>query len=204
MRSSFPLANAGVEKPSVMENRPDMDGFQVRRAVRHLRRGGVVAHATEGVWGLACNPFDRNAVGRILALKGRSPKKGLIVIGASADCFAQELQFLPVADRRMVEASWPGAVSWILPNRRFPAWIVGSGGGVAARVPGDAQARRLCAGFGGPLVSTSANPSGHPATADVLRVRLWFQGRIDYLLPGRTQGRQGPSQLRTLAGDVLR
>lgn len=204
MRSSFPLAKAGVKEPSVTEDRAGIDGFHVRQAVRHLRRGGVVAHATEGVWGLACNPFDRNAVGRILALKGRSPRKGLIVIGASADCFAPELKSLPVADRRMVEASWPGAVSWILPNRRFPAWIAGSGGGVAARVPGHAQARRLCAGFGGPLVSTSANPSGRPATADALRVRLWFQGRIDYLLPGRTEGRQGPSQLRTLAGDVLR
>lgn len=204
MRSSFPLANAGVEEPSVTEGRTCIDGFHVRRAVRHLRRGGVVAHATEGVWGLACNPFDRSAVGRILALKGRSPSKGLIVIGAGADCFAPELEPLPVADRRMVEASWPGAVSWILPNRRFPAWIAGSGGDVAARVPGHAQARRLCAGFGGPLVSTSANPSGRPATANALRVRLWFQGRIDYLLPGRTQGRQGPSQLRTLAGDVLR
>ena len=204
MRSSFPLAKAGVNKPSVTEDRAGIDGFHVRQAARHLRRGGVVAHATEGVWGLACNPFDRSAVGRILALKGRSPRKGLIVIGASADCFAPELKSLPVADRRMVEASWPGAVSWILPNRRFPAWIAGSGGGVAARVPGHAQARRLCAGFGGPLVSTSANPSGRPATANALRVRLWFQGRIDYLLPGRTEGRQGPSQLRTLAGDVLR
>ena len=60
--------------------------------MRHLRQGGVVAHATEGVWGLACDPFDCQAVARILAIKGRSPDKGLILIGGSADCFAPELR----------------------------------------------------------------------------------------------------------------
>ncbi len=164
-----------------------------------------MAHAAEGVWGLACDPFDCQAVGRTLALKGRRPDKGFILIGADADCFAPELELLTVAERRMVEASWPGPVSWILPNRRFPAWITGGQSAtIAVRVPGHPQARTLCALFGGPLVSTSANPSGHPPTTDALRVRRWFQSRIDYLVPGQTQGRRGPSQLRTLAGELLR
>lgn len=182
-----------------------MDDCHLRRAVRHLRQGGVVAHATEGVWGLACDPFDRSAVSRILALKKRPPDKGLILIADAAHRFAPELEALAAADRRRVEATWPGPVSWVLPTQRFPAWITGKGNGtVAVRVPGHCQARALCAGFGGPLVSTSANPSGHPATANELRVRRWFQGRISYLLPGQTQGRRGPSQLRALSGEVLR
>ena len=90
-------------------------------------KGGVVAHATEGVWGLACNPFDCQAVARILAIKGRSPDKGLILIGASADCFAAELTPLTAADRRAVQSTWPGPVSWVLPSERFPVWITGAG-----------------------------------------------------------------------------
>lgn len=188
-----------------MHGHPRIEDFHLRRALRHLRRGELVAHATEGVWGLACDPFDRNAVARILALKGRRLDKGLILIGADADCFGPELESLAAADRRKVEATWPGAVSWVLPSSRFPIWITGpSSQGVAVRVPGHPQARALCAGFGGPLVSTSANPSGRLGTANALLVRRWFQNRIGYLVPGQTQGRRGPSQLRTLSGEVLR
>ncbi len=188
-----------------MDGCSSMDDFHVRRAVRHLRQGGVVAHATEGVWGLACDPFDRNAVGRILALKRRRPDKGLILIGADADCFAPELERLAAAERQAVESTWPGAVSWVLPTQRFPAWIAGAHAGcVAVRVPGHAQARAICAGLGGPLVSTSANPTGHPPTAKALRCRRWFQDAVDFVVPGYTLSRQGPSELRTLAGERLR
>ena len=188
-----------------MDGQPRIEDFHLRRAVRLLRRGAVVAHATEGVWGLACDPFERSAVGRVLALKGRRPDKGLILIGADASCFGPELESLTAEDRRLVEATWPGAVSWILPSQRFPTWITGPNSGrVAVRVPGHPQARALCAGFGGPLVSTSANPSGLPATANALSVRRWFQNRIGYLMPGQTQGRRGPSRLRTLSGEILR
>ena len=181
--------------------------FHVLRAARHLRAGGLVAHATEGVWGLACDPFDGRAVARLLAVKNRDPGKGLIVIGAAPSCFEPELEGLSETERRAVEASWPGAVSWLVPNARFPWWIGGrSGAGscVAIRVPGHAQARAICAAYGGPLVSTSANPSGRPSTAKELRVRRWFQGSVDYVVPGRTSARNRPSELRTLDGSVLR
>ena len=184
------------------------DHFHVRSAARHLRAGGLVAHATEGVWGLACDPFDSRAVARLLAVKNRDPGKGLILIGAAASFFEPELATLPAEQRAWVESSWPGAVSWLVPNSRFPWWI--SGGGphrenrVAIRVPGHTQARSICAAFGGPLVSTSANPSGRPSTADVLRVRRWFQSTVDYVVPGRTSARNRPSELRALDGAVLR
>ncbi len=184
------------------------NAFHVRIAARHLRGGGLVAHATEGVWGLACDPFNRGAVARLLAVKNRDPAKGLIVIGARASCFAPELAALSAEARAEVESSWPGAVSWLVPNSRFPWWISGSGvrgeGRVAIRVPGHDQSRAICAAFGGPLVSTSANPSGRPSTASELRVRRWFQHTLDYVVPGRTAARNRPSELRTLDGQVLR
>ncbi len=164
-----------------------------------------MAHATEGVWGLACNPFDGRAVARLLAVKNRDPGKGLILIGAAASFFEPELAALSPRHRAEVEASWPGAVTWLVPNARFPWWIDGGGSHrVAIRVPGHDQARAICAAFGGPLVSTSANPSGRPSTANILRVRRWFQSRIDYVVPGRTSARNRPSELRTLDGSVLR
>lgn len=186
-----------------------MNQWQVRLAVRVLRRGGLVLHATEGVWGLACDPWDPRAVERLLAWKGREVAKGLIVIGADRECFARELSALSGGVRREVEASWPGPVTWVVPNRSFPRWITGGRRTVAIRVPGHPQARILCRAFGGPLVSSSANRSGRPPArrrlqAVALRGLPGAEAPDLYLLPGETLGRRTPSDIRTVTGTTLR
>lgn len=55
---------------------------RLRQAARLLRAGGVITHATEGVWGLACDPWNRCAVERLLSIKRRDVARGLILIGA--------------------------------------------------------------------------------------------------------------------------
>ena len=186
-----------------------LNTWHIKLAARALARGGLVLHATEGVWGLACDPFDAQAVGRLLDLKGRSVDKGLILIGSEARDFGPELAAVAPSQRQAVEESWPAAETWILPNRRFPYWITGEHAGVAVRVPGHPQARALSAEFGGPLVSTSANPSGLPAPASALRARSIFQraqfpGGADYILPGEVLVPGSPSRIRTLSGEALR
>ena len=184
-----------------------MNPWQARLAVQSLRRGDLVLHATEGVWGLACDPWNRHAVQRLLAVKGRSVTKGLIVIGAAVECFAPELARVDDTARTRIEASWPGAVTWVVPNGRFPEWITGGRDSVAVRVPGHPQARALCHAFGGPLVSSSANRARRPPArrhlqARALLARLGSGAHRNhvYLLPGETLGRRGPSEIRTPAG----
>ena len=168
---------------------------EIARAVAVLRDGGVVAHASEGVWGLACDPFDQAAVQRVLDVKGRAAAKGLIVVaGASAD-FAAELDAVDDALATRIRASWPGAVTWLVGNKRFPPWITGGRDTVAIRVPGHAQARALATAFGGALVSTSANRAGAPPAGTAAEVQRALGGEIDYLLPGETGGRSGPSRI---------
>lgn len=190
-----------------------MNPWHLHLAARVLRQGGQVLHATEGVWGIAADPFNAAAVAELLALKGRAQTKGLIVIGADAASFDDELGLLEPPQRKAVRATWPGPVTWILPSRRFPPWITGGRPTVAARVPGHPQARALCRAFGGSLVSTSANLSRRPPSRNRLQARRFLSGlrtapgrakRLVYLLPGETQGRVGPSEIRTLDGAYLR
>jgi L-threonylcarbamoyladenylate synthase len=179
--------------------------FHIGLAASVLRGGGVVAHATEAVWGLACDPHDEAAVLRILTLKGRSVSQGLIVIGADPAMFERELAAVDAATAARVIRGWPGPETWLLPNRSFPEWITGGRADVAVRVPGHAQARGLCARFRGPLVSTSANRSGRAPARDQLSVRRHFGSRIDYILPGRVGGRANPSRIRdAVSGRLIR
>ncbi len=172
-----------------------MEAAQLRTAAQALERGGVVAHATEGVWGLACDPLNEAAVDAVLAIKGRDAAKGLILIGAAADAFAPELAALPDDTAGRVRQSWPGAVTWILPNVRFDERVTGGRDSVAVRVPGHAQARALAQAFGAPLVSTSANRTGQPPCLTAKAVRRMLGDEVDYVLPGRIGGRTGPSRI---------
>lgn len=181
--------------------------WHIARAVRALEAGGIVLHAAEGVWGIACDPFDASPVARVLLLKERSVDKGLIVIGDRPACFEAELAALGAEERAAIEATWPGAVTWIVPNVQFPDWITGGRPTVAVRVPGHAQARALCRAFGGPLVSTSANRSGQPPAVNALQARRRFKGfptEHDWVLPGEVAVPGRPSTIRTLAGATIR
>jgi len=177
----------------------------LERAAQLLRRGGVVAHASEGVWGLVCDPFNRAAVDRVMAIKGRDAAKGLIVVGARAEVFVDELDALEADTAARIRASWPGAVTWVVRNKRFPAWITGGRDTVAIRVPDHAQARALAAAFGGPIVSTSANRSGAEPARTAQAVEDAFGDEVDFILPGETGGREGPSRIvDAVKGETLR
>jgi L-threonylcarbamoyladenylate synthase len=189
-----------------------LNEWHLRLAVRVLQGGGVVVHATEGVWGLACDPQNPAAIRRLLDLKRRPASMGLILIGAGAVQFERELAGLPAIEREQVLTSWPGPVTWVVPNRGFSSLITGGRFTVALRVPGHPQARALCRAFGGPLVSTSANLSGRPAARNrfLAGKRLAEMRDLDprhahlYLLPGETLGRGVASEIRTVAGQRLR
>lgn len=156
-----------------------------------------MAYPTEAVYGLGCDPFHEQAVLRLLAIKGRAMDKGLILIAADHDQLAPLL--LPQSPETMapVLASWPGPSTWILPAAAgVPAWLTGDSDGIAVRVTAHPLAARLCADFGGPLVSTSANASGRPAARSALGVRRALGDRVDYLLTGDTGGGLRPTEIR--------
>jgi L-threonylcarbamoyladenylate synthase len=48
----------------------------IHRLRAYLKRGGIIAYATESCFGLGCDPANRRAVRRILRLKGRPQSKG--------------------------------------------------------------------------------------------------------------------------------
>lgn len=183
-----------------------MSKIAVRTAARVLRRGGVIAYATESVYGLGCDPFNKGAVGRLLRLKHRPQAKGLIVIASDWAQLRPLLQPLDEATQNKIVASWPGAITWVLPAQAWvPRWLRGRHDSLAVRVPGHAQARELCAMFGGPVVSTSANPSGRPAAKTSLRVRQYFGNRINLILPGKVGGAARPSEIRDgITGLIVR
>jgi L-threonylcarbamoyladenylate synthase len=183
------------------------DWFQLEVAAGVILSGGVILHATEGVWGIACDPFAEAAVRRVSAMKRRRSDKGFVLIGAAGE-FDSELDRLSRAARAEVTGSWPGPITWVVPNHRFPGWVAANGGAdstlstVAIRVPGHDQALRLAVLCGSALVSTSANPAGRTPARSGLAARAYFGGQVDFVLPGRTNFINSGVEVRGTASEI--
>lgn len=172
---------------------------QVDVAVSALRRGGVIAYPTEAVWGLGCDPFDENAVMRLLSLKQREVGKGLILIAADTGQLdgLVDWEKLPGARRAEVLASWPGPHTWVVPaTARVPRWITGDHEGVAVRVSAHPPVVALCRAFGGALVSTSANTAGAPPPRSLSEGEPALFADLDGILSGATGGLERPTPIR--------
>ena len=53
------------------------------------------AHPTEGVWGLGCNPFSKEAVENLFNLKKRPKEKGVIILAGHIDQLDHFLSYAP-------------------------------------------------------------------------------------------------------------
>jgi L-threonylcarbamoyladenylate synthase len=175
-------------------------------AARIVLAGGVIAYPTEAVFGLGCLPEDRAAVLRVLAIKRRSWRKGLVVIGASLDQIERFVVLPPEPRRSEIVASWPGPVTWVLPAQaRVPRWLSGGHGTVAVRVTDHPVAAPLCARVGQAIVSTSANVSRRPPLRAARRVRRELGALVDYVLPGDVGGLANPTVIKDArTGRILR
>ncbi|WP_028080970.1 L-threonylcarbamoyladenylate synthase [Solimonas soli] len=184
----------------------DIAPWHLRSAIAALARGGVVACPTEAVWGLSCDPLSERAVTRVLELKDRPWGKGLILVAAD---FAQLAPFVEAPSNNALKratATWPGPATWIFPATDYcPMWISGDHDGVAVRVTAHPVVRALCKRWGGPLVSTSANPAGREPARSAFEVRRYFRDELDAIVPGALGGLAKPTTIRDVStGHILR
>ena len=165
--------------------------LDLQNVVPALRAGSVIAYPTEAVWGLGCDPGNETAVMKLLALKQRPVEKGMILIAADVAQLQGwvRLDALAADRRQAVLDSWPGANTWIVPAGPLaPRWITGEHSGIAVRVSAHPVVVALCEGFGGALVSTSANIATLPSPRTRTELDLRIVEGFDAVAPGETGG----------------
>jgi L-threonylcarbamoyladenylate synthase len=127
------------------------------------------------LWGLAADPLNPDAMNRLRMAKWikPGPRPFVLLVEPGWISTVGDSDRLP-ADTvariiRLIAQFWPGGLTLVLPARpEIPADIClfgPNGPTVAIRCDDHPIAKQLCSGFGRPLISTSANRTGHPAAA---------------------------------------
>ena len=156
-----------------------------RAAGAILRGGGLVAFATETVYGLGANGLDEDAVLRIFEAKGR-PSDNPLILHVAKKSDVKEL-WLRVTDnaRALMDAFWPGPLTLVYPRRAVVPDVVSAGlDTVAVRMPDHKSALALIRAAGVPVAAPSANLSGKPSPTTAEHVKEDFWGKIDVIIDG--------------------
>jgi protein-tyrosine phosphatase len=142
----------------------------VQRACQALARGELVAFPTETVYGLAASALVPAAVERLRHAKGRAEEKPLTLAIRGAAEVGDWVPGLSRLGRRLARRCWPGPVTLVsgagVPQglaSRLPDAVrqrVCPAGTVGLRVPAHEAIHEVLRLLPGPLVLTSANPSG--------------------------------------------
>ncbi len=142
--------------------RADPEGFKETAAA--VSSGKLVCYPTDTVYGIGCDPFNVEALDKLIRAKGDRTKPLPILVRGLDE--AEKLGRVSDKVKLLTEKFWPGPLTLILPARdRIPV-LVAPSGTVGVRSPNNAICLNLLTLCGGSLVGTSANLSGHaPATS---------------------------------------
>ena len=152
------------------------DKEDLQSALRVLREGGIIVYPTDTVWGIGCDATNAEAVKKIYALKQREDSKSMLVLldsAAKLDYFVD----VPEAANMLLETTYNDEMSATLslndgmmkpmtivyPKARHMAPnLIAEDGSIGIRITNEVFSKALCAQLKRPIVSTSANISGHP------------------------------------------
>lgn len=183
----------------------DYSDVSIRLAARVIQEGGVIAFATDTVYGLGCDPRNADAVEKLFRLKRRDAKPVPILCDAMKTAGA--IAELGQLGESLAIKYWPGALTIVAPIRISLPFPVHQGSGmVGVRVPNSDRCRALLAACGGMLTGTSANLSGEPPCRSATDALSNFGAEIDLIVDGGYLGGKESTVVRltTKGIEVLR
>jgi L-threonylcarbamoyladenylate synthase len=182
-----------------------MNFWQLDLAVKTLKAGGIIAYPTESVFGLGCDASNLKAIARLLAIKQRSYKKGLIVLVSDIQ---QALPLLsPLSSAQIAFMNQPSirATTWLIDKRPgLSPLLVGEHDKLAVRVTDNPIAKNLCDLFAKPIVSTSCNLNAKPTSSRVSNIRNKMRLKVDQIVGGACCGQPASQIIDLQSGNIIR
>ena len=141
-----------------------------------LKKGKILIYPTEGVWGIGCDAFNKDAVARVYELKQRPADKSLILLCKSLEAMNNYLAPLAQKDIDFIKTLGvnPTTILYAYDPEKMPNHLQNKSGKLAIRVSTHYHIKSLIDGFNNPIISTSANISGTKISMDIDEIKNNF------------------------------
>lgn len=161
----------------------DRDGAERARTGLELcvAAGGVALFPADGLYGLACDPLNPDAIERVHRIKGRDEGKPSAVLYFSPLAMRELVEGFGERTRAAAGALLPGPVTLVVsnPEGRYPLACREDPSRLGVRLVEGPLAGAMC-----PLFQTSANRSGEPAPALFADVPREILAAVDVAIDG--------------------
>lgn len=150
-----------------------------------LQQGGLILYPTDTIWGIGCDATNAEAVAKVFQLKQRADSKAMIALVADE---REVLKYVAHPD--------PAVFDYIKESPR-PTTVIFDGaigladnlvaedGSIGIRICRDEFCRHLIKRFRKPIVSTSANLSGHMPPRIFSEISPAIREGVDYVVQHR-------------------
>ena len=173
----------------------------INQVLESYKKGKIIGFPTDTVYGIGCDPFNKNSISKIFDLKNRSDEKKFPILGYSKEDFEKIVQFNSKADK-ISEKFWPGQVTMLLPIQEEISDRIENNGKLAVRVPNNEcllSILKQCK----LIVGTSANISGEESIIDSHDYIMKLP-EIDVLVDGGKINSSGESTIIDFVDDGLK
>ncbi len=147
-----------------------------------LKQGGVGVIATDTLYGLVGQALNKKTVRRVYQIKGRQPRKPLIILISSLKDLNLFNIKISSTVRKVLSKLWPGRISVILncPHKHF-FYLHRGTNTLAFRLPKKASLIKILKQVG-PLTAPSANPEGLKPAKTIKEAKKYFGCRAEFYL----------------------
>ena len=173
----------------------------INKIVNAYENGQIIAYPTDTVYGIGCNPFNKDSVSKIYDIKNREGEKRFPILGFSKKELEKIVEFNKIAEK-ISEEFWPGQITMLLPIRKEITQRISNNGKLAVRVPNNECVLSILEKCK-LIVGTSANISGEKSILDSNECKTKLP-EIDILVNGGKITSLGESTIIDFVDDQLK
>lgn len=154
----------------------------IENCIKILHAGGTILYPTDTIWGIGCDATNEEAVKKIFTLKQREDSKSMIIL-LSNIIYIEKYVDDPEPEILNYISNVSQPTTAIYNNgKNIAKNLISEDGSVAIRIIKDEFCSSLINKLKKPLVSTSANISGHSSPVLFNDISAEIKNGVDYIV----------------------
>ena len=179
----------------------------LNKALEVLRAGGLILYPTDTIWGIGCDATNADAVSKLYQLKCREEFKSMLVLVDAPMRIQSYIREVPDVAWDLMDLSDKPLTIIFDGAKNLASNLLAADGSIGIRVTAEKFSKELCMRFKRPIVSTSANISGHPSPKCFAEIVEEIVSGVDYVVEYRQDdkaNRESSSIIRLGTGGVVK
>ncbi len=177
---------------------------ELTNSLKQLQEGRLILYPTDTVWGIGCDATKFEAVSAIYKLKKRQESKSMICLMSDIKMLQYYIKAVPKAVFDIIEnVKKPTTIIYQNP-KNVAKNLIGKDNTLAIRIVKEGFCHELIKQLKHPLVSTSANISGHSTPKTFEEIQHDILKGVDYVVNlHRDKKSANPSSIFKIENDGI-